>query len=112
MPDNRFCLPYDGKVDTKRILKKNRALSRFATRVEKYMEHKSQGYMTSDRCPMNNNHKVKNMVKGNRFWNSDNRNAENCPPKHCSNPPKGSWGLRKLVVTGPQEHKSTDKKVC
>ena len=31
------------------------------------MEHKSQGYMTSDRCPMNNNHKVKNMVKGNRF---------------------------------------------
>ena len=76
------------------------------------MEHKSQGYMTSDRCPMNNNHKVKNMVKGNRFWNSDNRNAENCPPKHCSNPPKGAWGLRKRVVTGPQEHKSTDKKVC
>ena len=26
----------------------------------------------------------------NRYSNSDNRVAENCPPKHCSNPPKGS----------------------
>ena len=106
-----FACPYDGRVDTKE-LEKNRILSRFGTRVEKDMEHESQGYTSSDRCHMNNTHKVKTLVKGNRYWNSGNRFAENCPPAHCSNPPKGSWGLRKLVVTGPQEHKSTVKIVC
>ena len=29
------------------------------------MEHKSQGYTTSDRCPRINIHKVKKLVKGN-----------------------------------------------
>ena len=48
------------------------------------------------------------MFKRNRYWNLDNRVAENCPPTHCSNPPKG---LSKLVVTGPQEHKFTVKTV-
>ena len=43
---------------------------------------------------------------------SDNRVAKNCPPTHCSNPPKGSLGLRKLLVTGPEEPKSTVKTVC
>ena len=59
------------------------------------MEHESQVYTISDRW------------KGNRYSNSDNRVAENCPPTHCSNPLKGSGGLRKLVVSGPQEHEST-----
>ena len=36
-----------------------------------------------------------------RYWNSDKRVAENWTPKNSSNPPKGSWDLRKLVVTGP-----------
>ena len=76
------------------------------------MEHESQGYTTGDRCPRNNTHKVKKLVKGNRYWNSDNRAAENCPLTHCLNTLKSLWGLRKLVVTGPQEHKSTVKKVC
>ena len=44
----------------------------------------------------------KKLVKGNRYWNSDNGVAENRPPKQCSIPLKGSWGLMKLVVTGPQ----------
>ena len=95
-------------MDTKE-LEKNRILSRFGTRVEKDMEHESQGYTSSDRCHMNNTHKVKKLVKGNRYWNWDNRVAGNCPPTHCSNLPKGSWGLRKLVVTGPQESKSVAK---
>ena len=54
------------------------------------MEHESQGYTTSDRRPRNNTHKVKKLVKGNRYSSSDNRVAENSPPTHCSNPPKGS----------------------
>ena len=45
-------------------------------------------------------------------WNSDNRVAENYPPIHCSNPPKVSWGLRKPVVTGPQEYKFGVRTVC
>ena len=44
----------------------------------------------------------KKLVKGNRYWNSDNGVAENHPPKQCSIALKGSWGLMKLVVTGPQ----------
>ena len=48
-----FACPYDRKVDTKE-LEKNRTLPRFGTRVEKYMEHESQGYATSDRCPRDN----------------------------------------------------------
>ena len=52
------------------------------------------------------------LIKGNRYWNSDIRVAENCPLTYYSNPPKGSWGLRKLIVTGPQEHKSTVKTAC
>ena len=35
-------------------------------RVEKNMEHESQGYNTSDRCPRNDTHKVKKLVKVNR----------------------------------------------
>ena len=31
---------------------------------------------------------------------------------HCLNPQKSSRGLSELVVTGPQEHKSTVKTVC
>ena len=73
------------------------------------MEHESQGYTTSGRCSRNNTHKVKKLVKANRNGNSNNRVAENCPPMHCSNLPKSSWSLRKLVITGPQEHKSTVK---
>ena len=34
-------------------------------RVEKDMEHESQGYTISDKCPRNNTHKVKKLVKGN-----------------------------------------------
>ena len=51
------------------------------------------------------------MVKKNSYWNSDNKVAENCPPTDRSNPSKGSWGLRKLVVTEIQEQKSTFKSV-
>ena len=51
------------------------------------------------------------MVKKNSSWNSDNKVAENCPPTDRSNPSKGSWGLRKLVVTEIQEQKSTFKSV-
>ena len=51
------------------------------------------------------------MVKKNNYWNSDNKVAENCPPTDRSNPSKGSWGLRKLVVTEIQEQKSTFKSV-
>ena len=80
---------------------------RFGTKVEKDMEHESQGSTTSDRCPRSNTDKVKKLAKGNMYWSSDNRVAENYPPTHCLNPPKGSWGLRKLVVAGPEEHKST-----
>ena len=62
-------------------------------RVEKDLEHESQGYTTSDRCPRNNTHRAKKLVKGNRCLNSDNRAVKNCPPAHCThclNPPKGS----------------------
>ena len=71
-------------------------------RVEKDMEHESQGYTISDKCPRNNTHKVKKLVKGNIHWNSNKRVAENCPTMPCLKPLKGSWGLRKLVVTRPQ----------
>ena len=50
------------------------------------MGHESQGYTTSDQCHRNNTQKVKKLVKGNRHGNSDNTAAENCPPKHFSNP--------------------------
>ena len=53
-------------------------------RVEKDIEHESQCYTTSDRYPRNKTHRVKNLVKGNRYCNSDNRVSENCPPTHCS----------------------------
>ena len=111
MPDNRFCLPLWWKSGYQRI-RKNKTLPRFGTRVEKDVEHEIQGYTTSNRCPRNNIDKVKKLAKGNRYWNSDNRVTENSPPTHASNPPRGSWGLRKLVVTGPQDHKSTVKIVC
>ena len=45
-------------------IRKNRTLPRFGTRVEKDMEHESQGYTTSDRCSRNNTHKVQKLVKG------------------------------------------------
>ena len=108
--DNRFCLPFWWKTWYHGI-RKNRTLPTFGTRVEKDMEHKSEGYTTSDRCAGNYTHEVKKLVKGNRYWNSDNRVAKNCPPAHSSNSLKGSWDLRKFVVTGPQEHKSTFKTV-
>ena len=47
--------------------RKNRTLSRFGTRVEKDMEHESQDYTPSDRCPRNDTHEVKKLVKGNRY---------------------------------------------
>ena len=40
------------------------------------------------------------------------RVAEKCPPANCSNPVKGSWGLRKLVSSGPQQQKFTVNSVC
>ena len=94
---NRFCLPLWWKSGYQRI-RKDRLSPRFGSRVEKDMEHESQGYTTSDRCPRNNTHKVKKLVKGNIYWNSDKRVAENCPPTHSPNPPKGSWCLRKLLL--------------
>ena len=36
-------------------------------RVEKDMEHESQGYTTNNRCPRKNTHKVKKLVNGNRY---------------------------------------------
>ena len=112
MPDHRFCLPLWWKSGYQRI-RKNRKLPRFGTRVEKDMEHESQGYTISDGCPRNNTlYKVQKLAKRDRYWNSDNRDTGNCPPTHFSNPLKGSWGLRKLVVTGPQEHNSAVKTVC
>ena len=85
-------------------------MPRFGTRVDKDMKHKSQGYTTGDNCSRNNTHKANKPVKGNRYWNSDKRVVENCPPLHCWNPPKGSRGLRKLVNV-PQKHKSTAETV-
>ena len=82
------------------------------TRVEKDMEHESQGYAISYRCPSNKTHKVKKLIQGNMYWNSDNTVTENCPPTDCSSPLKGSWSLSKLVITGPQEHKFAVKTVC
>ena len=104
LPDNGFRLPLSWKSQYQRI-RKNWTLPRFGNRVEKNMEHESQAYATSDRCSRNNTHKVQKLVKGNRYWNSDNRVAENCPPTLCLNPIKGPWDLRKLAVTGTQEHK-------
>ena len=80
--------------------------------IEKDMEHESQGYTITDRCPRDNTHKVKKLVKRNRHWNSGNNVAENCPPTHYLIPLKGSWGLWKFCVTGPQEDKLTVKTVC
>ena len=111
LSDNRFNLHLWWKSWYLRI-RKNRTLPRFGMRVEKDMEHVSQGYTTTDRCSKNNINKVTKLVKGNRYWNSAYRVAEDCPPTHCSNHPKGSWGLTKLAVTGPQEYKSTAKKLC
>ena len=53
--------------------------------------------------------KLRNWLKKIEIWNSDNRVAENCPPTHCTNPLINYWGLKKLIVTGSQEHKSTVK---
>ena len=50
LPDNRFCLPLWWKSGYQGI-RKNRKLPRFGTRVEKDIEHESQSYTTSDRCP-------------------------------------------------------------
>ena len=111
LPDNKFCLPLWWKSWYQRI-RKNRTLSRFGTRVEKNMWLESQGYNTCDRRTRNKTHKVKKLVKGNKYRNSDNTVAQNCLRSHCSNPPKGSWGLSKLVFIGPQEHKSAVKTVC
>ena len=61
-----FACPYNGRIDTKELEKK-RTLPRFGTRVEKDMEIERQGYTTSDRCTKNNIHKVKKLVKGNRY---------------------------------------------
>ena len=36
-------------------------------RDEKDIEHESQGYTTSDRCPSNSTHKDIKLVKGNRY---------------------------------------------
>ena len=83
----------------------------FVTAVEKNMKHESQGHTTSNRCPRINTYKIKKLVKKNSYWNSDNKVAENCPPTDRSNPSKGSWSLRKLVVTEIQEQKSTFKSV-
>ena len=47
-------------------IRKNRTLPRFGMRVEKYMEHVSQGYTTTDRCSKSNTNKVKKLVKENR----------------------------------------------
>ena len=74
MLNNRFCLPLWWKSWDQRI-RKYRALPKFGARVEKDMEHESQGYTTSDKCHNNNTHKVKELVKGNRYWNSDNKLA-------------------------------------
>ena len=42
-------------------------LPRFGPRVEKDMEHESQDYTISDRCPRKSIHKVKKLVlKGNK----------------------------------------------
>ena len=92
-------------------VRENRTLPRSGTSVAKDIEQESEGYTTSDSCPRNNTHKVKKLVKGNRYWNLDNGVGENCSPTHFWNPPKASWGLRKLV-TGPQGYKSTVKTVC
>ena len=45
---------------------KNQKKKKFGERVDKNMEHENQGYNTSDRCPRNDTHKVKNLVKVNR----------------------------------------------
>ena len=63
-------LPLQWKSGYQRI-RKNRTLPRFGMRVKKDMEHECQGCTTSDRCPGNNTHKVKKLVKGNSNWNSD-----------------------------------------
>ena len=39
------------------------ALPRFSKRVEKDMEHDSQGYTTSYRCSMSNSQKLRNWLK-------------------------------------------------
>ena len=85
----KFSLPLWWKTRYQRI-RKNRASPKFGKKVQNNMELESQGYTTSDRYLRNNIHKVNKLVKGNGFWNPDNRVVENCPPTHCSNPPKGS----------------------
>ena len=105
-----FACLYHGRADTKELEKIEHCQD--GARVEKDMEHESQGCTINDSCLGNNTYKMKKLVKGNRYWNWDNRVAENCPLAHCSNLPKGSWDLRKLVVTGPQQQKSTVKTVC
>ena len=39
----------------------------FGTKIEKDKEHESQRYTPSDRYPRNSTHKVKKVVKGNRY---------------------------------------------
>ena len=60
-----FACPYDGRADTKELEKIEQYQD--LARVEKDMEHESQGYTTSDRCPLNNTHNVKKLVIGNRY---------------------------------------------
>ena len=52
------------------------------------------------------------VLVNNRVFAIRTRVAEKCPPTNCSNPVKGSWGLRKLVASGPQQEKFTVKSVC
>ena len=62
-----FALWKSGKIEHWKKLeriRKNRTLRRFGMRADKDMEHKSQGYTISDE---NNTHKVKKLVKGNRY---------------------------------------------
>ena len=107
-----FACPYDGRLDTKE-LEKMEHYQDLAQELRKiwraWKEPESQSYTIKDRCPWNNTHNFRKLDKGNRYWNSDNTVAENCLLTHCSNPPKGSWGLRKLIVTVP---KCAVKTVC
>ena len=48
-------------------VRENRTLPRSGTSVAKDIEQESEGYTTSDSCPRNNTHKVKKLVKGNRY---------------------------------------------
>ena len=97
-----FACAYDGRVDTKE-LEKIEHYQDWAWELRKIWNMKVKVIPLVIGSPWNNTHKVTKLVKGNRYWNSDNRVAENGPSTQCSNPLEGSWGLRKLVVIGPKE---------